>query len=140
VTEADTASLDTDYFAVSCGSASEKCASPASWEEERVTPQSYNIRNAPIARGYILGDYIGLDNASDDATALFGQTFAPNEANQYFSRLVPQPRCSETGDFPSRRVSQRRSRWSCCDVIHQSKDGLVVQLRDCRKLAPPSMP
>ena len=59
----DPAALDTDYFAVSCESASESCTDPASWEEVRITPASFNIRNAPFARGYFLGDYMGLDNA-----------------------------------------------------------------------------
>jgi hypothetical protein len=85
----DPAALDTDYFAVSCESASEGCTNPASWEEERITPTSFNIRNAPFARGYFLGDYMGLDNAGDDATAMFGQALAPNNASQYFSRLTP---------------------------------------------------
>jgi hypothetical protein len=85
----DPATLDTDYFAVSCEAASESCTNPASWEEERITPTSFNIRNAPFARGYFLGDYMGLDNAGDDATAMFGQAFAPNNASQYSSRLTP---------------------------------------------------
>jgi hypothetical protein len=46
---------------VSCESASESCTHPASWEEVRITPASFNIRNAPFARGYFLGDYMGLD-------------------------------------------------------------------------------
>jgi hypothetical protein len=31
-------------------------------------PVPFNIRNAPFARGYFLGDDMGLDNAGDDAT------------------------------------------------------------------------
>jgi hypothetical protein len=34
-----------------------------------------------FARGYFLGDYMGLDNAGDDATAMFGQAFFPNNAS-----------------------------------------------------------
>ncbi|MGH8937817.1 MAG: sialidase family protein, partial [Actinomycetes bacterium] len=49
---ASTASLDTDYFVVSCESGSESCANPASWEEQRITPASFDIRKAPFARGY----------------------------------------------------------------------------------------
>jgi hypothetical protein len=83
---------------------------------------------------------MGLDNASDDATALFGQTFAPNDASQYFSRLVPNrgaPRPETSQRAGSRSVDLGGA---AATVIHQSKDGLVVQLRDRRKLAPPSMP
>jgi hypothetical protein len=83
------AALDTDYFAVACESASENCLSAASWEEERITPASFNIRNAPFARGYFLGDYMGLADDGTDFTAMFGQAFAQNDASQYFSRLVP---------------------------------------------------
>ena len=83
------ASLDTDYFAVSCESASENCASAGSWEEERITPVSFDIRRAPFARGYFLGDYMGLDHDRVDFASLFGQAFAPNDASQYFSRLQP---------------------------------------------------
>jgi hypothetical protein len=85
---ASTASLDTDYFAVHCHSASENCANPASWNEEtRLTPASFDIRKAPYARGYFLGDYMGLASAGDDFAAVFGQAFVQNDANQFFSRL-----------------------------------------------------
>jgi hypothetical protein len=83
------AALDTDYFAVSCESSSESCLSTASWEEERITPTSFDIRKAPFARGYFLGDYMGLDDDGTDFTAMFGQAFAQNDASQYFSRLQP---------------------------------------------------
>ena len=85
----DPATLDTDYFAVSCESATESCTIPASWEEERITPVPFNIRNAPFARGYFLGDYMGLDNDGTDFTSMFGQAFTQNNASQYFSRLAP---------------------------------------------------
>ena len=85
----DPATLDTDYFAVSCASASQDCSSESSWEEVRVTPESFDIRNAPFARGYFLGDYMGLDDADGAFTALFGQAFAADDASQYFSRLTP---------------------------------------------------
>jgi hypothetical protein len=87
--EPNPATLDTDYFAVSCESASESCTSTASWEEERITPTSFDIRKAPFARGYFLGDYMGLDNDGIDFTSMFGQAFAQNDASQYFSRLEP---------------------------------------------------
>ena len=85
----DPATLDTDYFAVSCESATESCTIPASWEEERITPAPFDIRKAPFARGYFLGDYMGLDNDGTDFTSMFGQAFTPNNASQYFSRLEP---------------------------------------------------
>ena len=87
--EPDPATLDTDYFAVSCESATEDCTGAASWEETRITPTSFDIRNAPFARGYFLGDYMGLDNDGPDFTSMFGQAFTQNDASQYFSRLAP---------------------------------------------------
>jgi hypothetical protein len=85
----DPGALETDYFAVSCESASESCASSASWEEEQITEASFDIRKAPFARGYFLGDYLGLDNDGVDFTSMFGQAFVQNDASQYFSRLTP---------------------------------------------------
>ncbi len=38
-------------------------------DENRLTPVSFNMRTAPYARGYFVGDYEGLDN--------FGNTFTP---------------------------------------------------------------
>ena len=81
-----TATLDTDYFVVSCDS---DCADPASWEEARITPASFDIRKAPYARGYFLGDYMGLASGGNDFAAVFGQAFTQNDASQYFSRLSP---------------------------------------------------
>lgn len=55
----------------------------------RITPASFNIRNAPFARGSFLGDYMGLDNAGNVSLAMFGQAFTPDDADQYVSRLTP---------------------------------------------------
>jgi hypothetical protein len=69
------------------------CASPAGWagNETRITSTSFNIRRAPYARGYFLGDYMGLANAENDFLSVFGQAFAQNDANQYVSRLSTAP-------------------------------------------------
>jgi hypothetical protein len=80
------AALETDYFAVHCHAS---CASPASWTEERITDASFDIRKAPYARGYFVGDYMGLASAGSDFIAVFGQAFAQNDASQFFSRLEP---------------------------------------------------
>jgi hypothetical protein len=72
---ADPATLLTDQWVVHCHAASENCASAASWNEEsRVTPTSFNIREAPYARGYFLGDYMGLADANGDILSAFGST------------------------------------------------------------------
>jgi len=83
------AALETDHFAVHCHA---NCASQASWvpaNENRLTPVSFDIRRAPYARGYFLGDYMGLASAGADFISVFGQAFAQNDASQYVSRLSP---------------------------------------------------
>jgi hypothetical protein len=84
------AALETDYFAVHCHAS---CANPASWtgNEVKITPASFDIRRAPYARGYFLGDYMGLASEGNDFLAVFGQAFGQNDANQYVSRLSPGP-------------------------------------------------
>ncbi|HEU4912770.1 MAG TPA: sialidase family protein [Actinomycetes bacterium] len=48
----------------------------ASWSEERVTPASFDMRAAPVARGFFVGDYEGL--------AATGQIFKP-----FWSQSLP---------------------------------------------------
>jgi Neuraminidase (sialidase) len=50
----------------------------ATWAENRLTPTSFDIEQAPVARGYFLGDYEGLTSA--------GSTFMP-----FFSTAVSAP-------------------------------------------------
>ncbi len=94
---ADTATLLTDHFAVHCHPDEEDCASRASWNEEtRITPTSFDIREAPFARGYFLGDYVGLtatdepagaDGPKNDFLSLFGSTDGLGPSSIFSSRL-----------------------------------------------------
>ncbi len=45
-------------------------------DEHRLTPDSFDLRQAPLAggRGYFPGDYVGLDTAGDDFVAAFTVT------------------------------------------------------------------
>jgi hypothetical protein len=57
----------------------------ATWSEERVTPAPFDMREAPVARGFFVGDYIG--------TAAAGQVFTPfftqaGPTNTYSARVV----------------------------------------------------
>jgi hypothetical protein len=64
--------LSTDYWIVHCHAATSNCTKRASWpkaNENRLTPTSFDMRKAPYAIGYFVGDYEGLDN--------FGTTFTP---------------------------------------------------------------
>ncbi|NPT59909.1 sialidase family protein [Paraburkholderia elongata] len=76
----------TDYFAVFCTTG---CTSPGNWgNEQRLTTASFNILNAPVARGHFLGDYMGLA-ASGLKTVypLFGIATAPNVTAEYTRQI-----------------------------------------------------
>jgi hypothetical protein len=85
------ATLDTDHWAVHCHAATESCASAASWNEEtRVTATSFNIRRAPYARGYFVGDYMGLASDPDgQILSLFGTTDGIGPSSVFLRRLEP---------------------------------------------------
>jgi len=59
----------TDYFAVICNTATD-CSQAGNWgAEQRLTTNSFNILDAPVARGHFLGDYMGL--AASGPTTVF---------------------------------------------------------------------
>jgi hypothetical protein len=89
------ADLLTDHWVAHCHATSENCADPASWNEEtRATTTSFDLRPAPFARGYFLGDYEGLASRHDPVTAkdefvsTFGSTTDP-PSSIFTNRLVP---------------------------------------------------
>jgi len=49
-------------------------------DESRLTPKSFDMRTAPDALGYFVGDYIGLDH--------FGSTFHPAWVGAHDSDLL----------------------------------------------------
>ena len=62
------ATTPTDAWVVHCH-ATENCAASSSWDEEsRTTDTSFDSRQAPVARGFFLGDYVGLGT---DGTSFF---------------------------------------------------------------------
>ena len=73
----------TDYWAVFCKPASPAdCASRSSWGSElRLTDASFDLLNAPVARGHFLGDYMGLATNGQIVTSVFGIATAPNRTN-----------------------------------------------------------
>jgi hypothetical protein len=85
----------TDQWVVHCHASSENCASAASWDEEtRATTVSFDMRQAPFARGWFVGDYMGLASRHDPVTnddefvSTFGSTTsAPSSI--FTNRLVP---------------------------------------------------
>ncbi|MFL5877562.1 MAG: hypothetical protein ACJ76T_17010, partial [Solirubrobacteraceae bacterium] len=56
----------------------------ANWDasEARLTPDSFDMRTAPYALRYFVGDYEGLDNAGNAFTPLFVTANDGNTANR----------------------------------------------------------
>ncbi len=77
----------TDVWAISC---SVNCTTPNGWGNEiRLTDTSFDMLNAPIARGHFLGDYQGLvKQGSAGVRALYGIAVAPNQ-NEMVTSLIP---------------------------------------------------
>jgi hypothetical protein len=84
--------LGTDKWAVHCHAA---CNLPASWpadeQDTRVTTATFDMRDAPFARGWFLGDYVGLDDDGTDFISLFSQTHGASDTSAFSSRLSIAP-------------------------------------------------
>ena len=79
----------TDHWAVFCSPATENCANRASWGDEvRLTDQSFDILDAPIARGHFLGDYMGLATAGNDELPVFGIADGPDQTIIFIRRIL----------------------------------------------------
>jgi hypothetical protein len=79
---------DTDYFLVHCHGA---CSSEASWVgETKITVASFNSRLAPVARGFFLGDYVGLDDTGTAFSVLYTEgVSAANPTDEFYSTVSP---------------------------------------------------
>jgi hypothetical protein len=82
---------DTDHWLVHCHATVEDCSLAGIWDEEvRVTPTSFDSRHAPVARGFFLGDYVGLDDDGTHLTAFFAQGVSPaNPTDTFYSEITP---------------------------------------------------
>jgi hypothetical protein len=89
----DIATLGTDEFIVHCHpDTPTTCTNPASWENEvRATDVSYNMREAPFARGFFVGDYVGMDTDGSDFLPFWSQPFGGDPSSTFVRRvgLVP---------------------------------------------------
>jgi hypothetical protein len=88
--------LTTDYWLVACQPALEEedCTDEASWDETRMTTSSFDMRTAPYAIGYFLGDYEGLDNFGTTFTPFFVQANGTHEVpltDAFYSTASPAP-------------------------------------------------
>jgi hypothetical protein len=81
------AGLPTDQWFIHCHATSD-CTDPANWAESHVAGP-FDIENAPIAGGYFLGDYEGLDSIGTTFTSFFSQTTATDKDNTYLATISP---------------------------------------------------
>jgi hypothetical protein len=86
---ASPATLDSTHWASHCHPASENCANPASWNEETQVSPTFNIREAPFARGYFLGDYMGLDFGGGGFPTAWGSTLGGGPSSIFSNTLTP---------------------------------------------------
>jgi hypothetical protein len=84
------ATLPTDSFIVHCHlSTAVSCTAPANWQSEtRLTPTSFDMRKAPIARGFFVGDYEGLAVAGSDFKPFFVQAGPKTGTSNAFATTV----------------------------------------------------
>jgi hypothetical protein len=82
------ATTPTDAFVVHCHAATEDCTSSSSWNEEiRTTDTSFDSRQAPVARGFFLGDYEGLGTDGTSFFPFFAISSSADNAS-IFARVV----------------------------------------------------
>ncbi len=63
----------------------------ATWAENRLTPVSFDIEQAPVSRGYFLGDYEGLTSAGATFMPFFiqAETAPANPTDAFFTTVGP---------------------------------------------------
>jgi hypothetical protein len=87
----------------------------ATWSEERVTPTSFDMRTAPVARGFFTGDYEGLTALGGDFWSLVSESRGSTDA--WSSRLTAPfagpsytPSANENNSPPARAFPVARGR------------------------------
>jgi hypothetical protein len=76
------ATTPTEAFISHCHPDSEDCFVAASWgDEAAVTDAPFDSRRAPVARGFFLGDYVGLGQSGTAFFPFFTVTTASDPAN-----------------------------------------------------------
>ncbi len=77
-----------DQFALFCDPAAKNCANKNSWgNEKRLTDTSFDMLDAPVARGHFLGDYMGSASVTEDVHPAFGIADGANQTS-IFTRLI----------------------------------------------------
>jgi uncharacterized protein (DUF736 family) len=81
--------LPTDQWFIHCHPTVD-CTDPAAWAENHVDGP-FDIENAPISRGYFLGDYEGLDSVGTTFESFFSETTTTDKDNTYLATVLPAP-------------------------------------------------
>jgi hypothetical protein len=81
------AGLPTDQWFIHCHPTSD-CTDPGNWAENHVYGP-FDIENAPVAGGYFLGDYEGLDSIGTTFESFFSATTATDKDNTYLATISP---------------------------------------------------
>jgi hypothetical protein len=83
--------LLTDYFSIHCHPATTDCSDPDSWAgtETRLTDTSFNMKQAPFARGSFTGDYEGLDTDGTDFFPFWSMPHGADPASIFVRRTGP---------------------------------------------------
>jgi hypothetical protein len=89
----DIATLGTDRFVVHCHPTSPSaCTDPANWGSEvRLTDETFNMRQAPFARGWFVGDYVGTGTDGSDFLPFWSQPFGADPSNTFIRRVGLTP-------------------------------------------------
>jgi hypothetical protein len=86
----DATTLPTDYFIVHCHpSLTVSCTTPADWASEtRLTSTPFDMRKAPVARGFFVGDYEGLTVDGTEFRPFFVQAGPAKGTSEVFTTTV----------------------------------------------------
>ena len=65
------------------------CRKGSNWGVElRLTNNSFDMLHAPVAGGYFLGDYMGLERAGNQVVPAFGIADGKNKTSIYTRRII----------------------------------------------------
>jgi hypothetical protein len=82
--------LLTDAFAIHCHAASVDCSDPASWGDEvQLTADSFDMRQAPFANGFFVGDYVGLDTDGANMFPFWSMPHDGDPSSVFVRELTP---------------------------------------------------
>jgi hypothetical protein len=84
--------LETDYWIVHCHPLGAGCTNPTAWEETGPIGSSFDMKFAPYARGYFVGDYVGLEAVgANQVIAIFSRAMSSSDPATVHAALVTLP-------------------------------------------------